>query len=380
MVKTDTTGKKSPGKLGDSKPRAVKPAPLKANSPAAKKTAQTHDEGLYRAIFDSANDIILVLDKKGVIIDFNERLVEIGGYQKDELLGKDIRSLSRILTRKSLKLVTANFLKRMAGVSIPPYEVEVLKKNGEVINSEISARTLKKHDKVIGDLVILREITENKRIEEALRVSEENFRNSMDSSLIGIHIVDNRARTLYLNRAFLDIFGYKNTAEVKVKPPYEYYTPESYAGYLLRNQKVLRGEPIPDKLEIDVVRKDGAVRHLQLFRKEILWGGKPQFQILYNDVTDLKNAETALQIMEQNLNNSLDTSLMGIYILGTNWEPLYVNQAFLDIFGYANVAEVKAKPPQDFYTPESYADFVLRGERISRGGSQSSAVGSGYYP
>ena len=51
MVKTDTTGKKSPGKLGDSNPRAVKPAPLKANSPAAKKTAQADRLSLTKVSF-----------------------------------------------------------------------------------------------------------------------------------------------------------------------------------------------------------------------------------------------------------------------------------------------------------------------------------------
>jgi PAS domain S-box-containing protein len=210
-------------------------------------------------------------------------------------------------------------------------------------------------------------ITDRKQAEEALKASEANFRNSIDSSLVGIHIVDTDGQTLYLNQTFLDIFGYENSDEVKAKPPHEYYTPESYAGYLQRDARKARGEPIPDKLEVDIARKDSTVRHLQLFRKEIIWGGRMQYQILYNDVTDLQQAEKALKILEQNLHNSLDSSLMGIYIIGANWEPLYVNQAFLDIFGYENIQEVKAKPPQQYYTPGSYTEFLLRGERAARG-------------
>ena len=93
---------------------------------------------------------------------------------------------------------------------------------------------------------------------------------------------------MYANQVFFDIFGYENIGEVSASPPQEHYTPESHADYVLRNEKILQGEPVPDKVEVDIVRKDGVVRHLQLFRKEVLWDGKQQFQIFYNDITERK--------------------------------------------------------------------------------------------
>ena len=60
-------------------------------------------------------------------------------------------------------------------------------------------------------------------------------------------------------------------------------------------RKYLRGEPIPGEVEVDIVRKDGTIRHLQLFREEVRWDGKLQYQILYNDITERKQAEEKLR-------------------------------------------------------------------------------------
>jgi PAS domain-containing protein len=103
--------------------------------------------------------------------------------------------------------------------------VEIYKKNGELVTVEISARPLKKDGKIIGDLAILRDVTERKRSEEALKASEQNFRNSIDSSLMGILIVDEKWHTLYANQVFLDIFGYKNIDEVSASVLQDHYTP-----------------------------------------------------------------------------------------------------------------------------------------------------------
>ena len=94
---------------------------------------------------------------------------------------------------------------------------------------------------------VARDITEQKKAEEALKASEQNFRNSLDSSFIGINIVDKEVRILYANQALLDIFGYKNIDELKATPPQEYYTPESRVSYVLRNEKIFKGGTNPGR-------------------------------------------------------------------------------------------------------------------------------------
>jgi PAS domain S-box-containing protein len=183
MPKSDITKGKSSVKLRNSR-RAATPEVLDNQPRAEKKTTHFGDEGIYKAIFESANDSIFLVDKKGKILDFNSRLIEIGGYEKEELIGKNIRSLTGMVTKKSLVIMIANFLKRMANIHVSPYEVEMYKKNGELVTVEISARPLRKDGKIIGDLAILRDVTERKRIENEIRLksSEIELINSINDA------------------------------------------------------------------------------------------------------------------------------------------------------------------------------------------------------
>ena len=61
-----------------------------------------------------------------------------------------------------------------------------------------------------------------------IRASEENFRNSLDNSPLGIRIVSADGKTTYANRALLDIYGYSSAAEIDSVPYNQLYTPESY--------------------------------------------------------------------------------------------------------------------------------------------------------
>ena len=205
------------------------------------------------------------------------------------------------------------------------------------------------------------------QVENALKASEQNFRNSLDQSLNGVRISDNNDHTSYVNRAFLDIFGYENIDEVIKSPPQEHYTPEAHADWVVRHEKLLRGEPMPKQIDIDIIRKDGAVRNLEVSMRSVFWDGKQQNQTLYHDITERKQVETALKLSEQNFRNSMDGSIIGIRISDKHDYTSYANKALLEIFGYQNIEEVRAKPPQEFYSPEAHANWVLRHERLLRG-------------
>lgn len=136
-----------------------------------------------------------------------------------------------------------------------------------------------------------RKVIDRMRSEDALRISEENFRSTMDNSPLGIRIVDINSKTVYANEVLLNIFGFSSIDEFNAPHPSEMYTPDSYAEHLDRHEKRKRGERTPKNYEIDIIRKDGSIRHLQVIRKGVVWNGEMLYQVVYQDITKRKQAE-----------------------------------------------------------------------------------------
>lgn len=153
------------------------------------------------------------------------------------------------------------------------------------------------------------DITERKQMENELIASESNFRHSLDDSPLGIRVVTLEGDTIYANKAVLNIYGYENIDEMRSAPLSKRYTPESYAEYKKRNEKRLKGEKGPSEYNVSIVTKSGEVRHLHVLRKDIVWNGKKQYQVIYQDITDRRKAEEKLSQTLDNLRQSIKATI-----------------------------------------------------------------------
>ncbi len=191
------------------------------------------------------------------------------------------------------------------------------------------------------------DITEHKMVEE-------NFRRSIDDSPLGVRISTKQAETVYANRAILDMYGYKNFEEFKNTPVKDRYTPQSYAEYLLRSKERKQGKLGPSEYEISIVRKNGEIRHLRAFRKEILWNGEKQAQIIYMDITERKQAQEKLQQSEENFRLTFNSTSDVIFSLDTQLRLNEITPSVEKVLGY-NTEELNGKslPSLNIMSPES---------------------------
>ncbi|KUG23197.1 sensory box histidine kinase/response regulator [hydrocarbon metagenome] len=137
---------------------------------------------------------------------------------------------------------------------------------------------------------IARELEETE-VRNKQKQAEENFRRSLDDLPLGVRIVTMDGDTLYANKAILDIYGYDSLEELKTTPVESRYTPESFAEYQIRKEKRKRDDYTTSEYDIGIVRKNGEERYIHVLRRDVLWNGEKQFLVLYNDITDRKQAE-----------------------------------------------------------------------------------------
>ncbi|MEM0466122.1 MAG: PAS domain-containing sensor histidine kinase [Candidatus Thermoplasmatota archaeon] len=206
-------------------------------------------EEKYHAIFDLSPQAIIILDYTGCIVDCNNKITSWLGYTKKEVIGKIVFELP-FLTENSKMLARKNFLQRIQGVDVPPYELDFLTKAGERRIGMIYASPLRdKNNKITGDLVVVNDITQRMQVWEELVKSEEKYRVLAETSADGVFTTDTYGRLTYVNPSLEKLMGRRKSKILAT--PFRNYLSESSV-YLF--QQVM----------LDVRKKDCKIENVQL--------------------------------------------------------------------------------------------------------------------
>ncbi len=171
-------------------------------------------EERYKLLANNAKDVIATLDMNFIVTYVSPSVKSLFGYDVDEVMTKNVVDL---LTRKSRSLVLeamqgALQLEEVVGkdgYEAPPLELQVMHKDGHHMWVEVSRVFLRdQKDKPTGILIIIRDITKRKVMEEALQRSERRYREMIELNPEGITIVDFNEKVLFSNQAFAQMLGY----------------------------------------------------------------------------------------------------------------------------------------------------------------------------
>ncbi|HUK03479.1 MAG TPA: PAS domain S-box protein, partial [Burkholderiales bacterium] len=179
--------------------------------------ALRESEQRYRNIYESLQDVYVETAPDGTILDISPQVEVLSGgqYKREELLGKAATAFyGDPQRRKALGLALA------ASGRVSDFESSFRNRDGTLVPMSISARLLRDADgqprKVLSTM---RDITERKRAEEAMRSAEEQFRGLVEQSIAGIYIIQD-GRFAYVNRRYAEIFGYPDTGELIGRDPF----------------------------------------------------------------------------------------------------------------------------------------------------------------
>jgi two-component system cell cycle sensor histidine kinase/response regulator CckA len=133
-------------------------------------TQLRESEARYRDLFENATDLIATTDLDGRLTDANRAFVDAVGYSLDELLGKPLSEL--VPPESQQKLQDARTSKLSSGLHATVYEHELLAKDGNLIQVEVSSRVTEAHGQPSGIEAICRDVSDRKRLEDQLRQSQ----------------------------------------------------------------------------------------------------------------------------------------------------------------------------------------------------------------
>jgi len=271
---------------------------------------QASEEKL-RAIFESIGDGITVTDLKGRIIEGNDAALRMGGYSKKDIIGKDGFLFVAERDRDRAKKEMRQAFRRGRSAML---DVLFMTKDGGEYDAEVTLSLMKdRFGKPVGMVGIAKDISQRKRMEEALRDSEEKLRFMFESMGDGVVVTDLEGRIIEANRAALAMAGYSRKKDIIGKSGFDFIVPKERARAVDENEsnvKAGRGSTA----EYTVVDKDG-----EEFEAEAIGAmlrdssGRPVgFIVALRDITERKRIEQMKTDFVSLVSHQLKTPVAGV--------------------------------------------------------------------
>jgi len=245
-------------------------------------------EERHRSILQTAMDGIWIVDLQGRLLEVNDAYCRMSGYSSQELLGMRISDLEATETGDS----TAARIQKIRVQGDDRFESRHRRKDGSLFDVEVSVQYRATDS---GQFVaFLRDISDRKQAEEALRESEQHYRDLFAKANEGLFVMTPDGQLSDVNQAFAEMHG---------------YTVDEIKRMDIRELDVLKDRSLEDRAEVvrriqagAVVRfevehyhKDGHTFPLSVTSSMIHLGGQMYYLAFHQDITERRRAEEALR-------------------------------------------------------------------------------------
>jgi PAS domain S-box-containing protein len=248
-------------------------------------------EEQWRTYIEEASDLIFTLDTTGTINSVNRVLCAVSGYIEDELLGRNVLDL---IAPASQSGAAAALAKILSEEDVPQIEVEALTKDGHRLVLEVRGRMLYEEGQLAGTFHIARDITERKEAEEALRESENRYRQLFEAESDAVFLIDNETgHILEANWSASAMYGYSRQELLTKRNVDLSAEPED-------TQRVTRTEPVIADRVVHIPlrlhrKRDGTVFPVEITGRFFVWQGRSVHIAAIRDITERKEAEEQLK-------------------------------------------------------------------------------------
>ena len=292
---------------------------------------------LYRSIVDTSPDAITVTTVEGKIILCNQQASTLHGLQgADEMIG---RSAWDFVAAEDIDRASRDLLRIFSEGPIRNVEYSLLRSDGGRVPVELSASAITDRDGNPRALIgVVRDVSERRTVEEALRRSEEHFRHLIENAPDLITVIEPSGEVRYQSPSVRRTLGYTPDELVGtniwriIHPDDRRTVGDAIARGLLETQS--SESTMPHKLLVfQAQHKDGRWRYLEGSGKVITEEGRAYGLINSRDITDRMEAERALEASERRKAAILETALDAIITIDDESKILEFNPAAEAMFG-----------------------------------------------
>jgi len=305
--------------------------------PAANSTAPLSLDGARRALedasrrtrqlIDTANDAVVSIDDRSIIVDWNRTAETMFGWSREEAVGRVLtdlivpqqhreahhRGLARFLNDRSHR-----------GILNRRVETTALARDGREFDIELSVWPVESADGTVTFSAFIRDISRRKRNEGVLRATQEKYRQVVENAYEGI-VVTQDGQLKFANPRALELT--RRTMEQAIATPFiEMVHPDDrarvYGNYLRR----MRGEAVEPNYVFRAITPDGQLAWLQIAAVAIEWEGRPATLNFLTDVSERVKLEAHLKETLAEREAILETTAVGVMFI-QNGRIKWINDA-----------------------------------------------------
>ncbi|MBM4241876.1 MAG: PAS domain S-box protein [Euryarchaeota archaeon] len=307
-------------------------------------------ETRYKSIFENTGTATVIVEEDATIFMVNEEFEKLSRYSKEELEGK--KSWTEFVVEDDLdRLEEYHRLRRIDPESAPRnYEFGFIDKYGNVKDVFLTISMIPETKKSLGSLL---DVTERKKMEKALRESEEKLRTVLESSPDAITVLDLEGKIMDCNQATVKLHEFSSKEELIGASVFELIAPgERQRAAEALKKSIEQGAMM--NVEYMFFTKDGrefpAEASGSLISDET---GKPTSLVaITRDITERKKAEQTLKESEERIRGIFESSPDSVQVTDLAGNLIECNNETLNLLGVSSKDEIIGKPVFEYIAPE----------------------------